>query len=87
MWSTQIGVDLLKLACYWGHSLIPYNFCVFALNARIAQPFDEVIMIGNAGHLIEQRNYRSRESIDAIKTWLQAIVLDVFSRVGEETFF
>lgn len=66
---------------------MPYNLCVFALNARVAQLFDGVIMIGSAGHLIEQRSCGSGEDIDAIKTPLRAVVLVVFFRVGGEASF
>lgn len=41
---------------------------MFAFNAQVAQFFDAVIMISSAGHLIKQRNCRSRKSIDTIKT-------------------
>ena len=35
MWSLQVGVDLLKLAICWCHSLMPNDLCIFALDAKI----------------------------------------------------
>lgn len=49
---------------------MPYNLCVFVFNARVAQLFDGVIMIGSVGHLIEQYSCESGENIDVIKTRL-----------------
>ena len=66
---------------------MPYNLYVFALNIRVAQLFDGIIMIGSASHLIEQRSCGSGEGIDAIKTQLRVVVLIVLFRVGGEASF